>query len=132
MVQPNMPEVHNAWTIYGLDTDRKEVDQLFTVYGRPQDWGHPRWKYHRFVFECRTLDQPIRNVCHCWTDLDREVWDFARLFAEVIVMPLTPGRPVQLCGRDYLSEEDMWFSDWGKQPPYYDEFGGDSGSLFEN
>lgn len=111
------PEFHSAWAIHGLDTEGREVNDKLIIYGRPHDWGHPRWSYHRFIFECRTLDQPFRHVCHCWTDLKRDVWSFARLFAYVIVLPPYPGRPVQLCGRDYLAEEDIWFPDWGLQPP---------------
>jgi hypothetical protein len=125
MSTPIVPmEVHHAWTIYGLDSDGNELPNLVPIYCRPQYWGHPRWIYHRYLFEWRTLDQPFRSFCHCWTDLKRELREYPLLFANVIVLIMVPGRPFQLCGRDYLAQDDIWFDEWGPKPPYYNELQG--------
>lgn len=116
-------EVHNAWTVYGLNPDGTEADQPFAQWGRPQDWGHPRWHYHRYAFTWETAPngRPYVNHCHCWTDLVREPGTYAELFAALIAQILLPGHAPQLCGREFLAEEDFWDKRWGKQPPFYEE-----------
>src|SRR5262245_193511 len=115
--------VHNAWTIYGLDSDGTEASRPFAQWGRPQDWGDPRWYYHRYIFSWETSPDGIVyvNHCHCWTDLRRETGEYAELFAPFVTQILMPGSAAELCGRDYLGAEDFWQRAWGKRPPIYEE-----------
>ena len=117
-------EVHNAWTIYGMDNAHTVAEQPLAMHGRPQDWGDPeRWTSHRTRFEWATAPdgRTYINHCHCWTDLNLESpARYLELFAPLIVQILMPGEPAQLCGRDYLQEEDFWDKSWGQQPPFYD------------
>lgn len=115
-------EVHNCWTIYGLDEDGGEAEQPLACLGRPQDWGDPKYTYHRFRFDWLTAQDGIlyKSHVHCWTDLKRTPDEFRGLFASLIVQLLMPGLPAELCGRDYLHEEDFWDEAWGEQPPAYE------------
>lgn len=50
-------EVHNVWTIYGLDENEQEVEEPFAQMSRPQDWGNAdRWHYERFRFDWMQSD----------------------------------------------------------------------------
>ena len=119
-------EVHNAWTIYGMDDENTVAEQPFASVARPQDWGHPRWVYNRFRFEWITDEKHYINHCHCWTDLQLEQPEYPILFASLITKILIPGRQAELCGRDYLEEDDFWSSKWGEMPPVFepDDFEG--------
>lgn len=114
-------EVHNVWTVYGVNEDGSEAAEPFAQASRPQDWGDPHWSYHRFRFDWHREDGHYINHVHCWTDLKRESHQYPELFASLIVMILMPGRPPQLCGREFLDEEDFWDSAWGPEPPVYYE-----------
>jgi hypothetical protein len=122
-------EVHNAWSIYGLDKDGAVAEKPLAMLGRPQDWGDSkRWTYHRVKFEWHTAPDGKHyiNNCHCWTDLKLESpAKYLELFAPLIVHILMPGEPAELCGRDFLEEEDFWSKRWGQQPPVYDRPGDD-------
>lgn len=113
-------EVHNVWTIYGLNEDGTEADQPIAGFSRPQDWGAPRWTYHQFRFEWLTTDHHYINNCHCWTDLTREPHEYPQLFASLIVQIMMPGKPKELCNREFLTEDDFWSAEWGDMPPYAD------------
>ncbi|GIK36603.1 MAG: hypothetical protein BroJett011_04360 [Chloroflexota bacterium] len=119
---PEIIEVHNAWTIYGTNADGSEADVPLVMHGRVQTWGDPRWIYHRFDFEW--LSAPSGKIyvnhAHCWTDLKREPGEYANLFANLIAEILMPGTSPQLCGRDYLDDDDFWFEEWGPRPPFWD------------
>jgi hypothetical protein len=121
--QPNNAiEVHNCWTIYGLNPDGSEATEKLATFSRPQDWGDPKWTYGRYRFEWITSHDGrcYINHCHCWTDLSLEhPSDHPKLFANLIVMIMQPGLPAELCGREYLAEEDFWQSEWGEMPPVY-------------
>lgn len=122
--EPEIIEVHQAWTIYGMNSDGTEAEQKIVELGtRPQDWGDPRWHYERYRFEWLTAPDGKQYIhhAHCWTDLKREPHDYAALFASLIIMFSWPGRPEQLCGRDYLREEDFWEEAWGEMPPIFQE-----------
>lgn len=123
MTEQQPIEVHNAWTIYGIEADGSEAERPLAQHGRPQDWGDPRWTYHRFRFEWLTAHDGRRyiNNCHCWTDLKRQPGEYVELFAQFVAMILMPGLPAELCGREYLQEEDFWSKKWGKRPPFYEE-----------
>lgn len=116
-------DVHNAWTIYGLERNGVEAKAPLAMHSRPQDWGDPRWHYELFTFTWETAPDGKRyvNHCHCWTDLKRERGEYAQLFAALIAQILMPGTPKELCGREYLQEEDFWQRKWGTKPPIYQE-----------
>jgi hypothetical protein len=121
--QSEIVEVHNAWTIYGTEANGKEARQPLAMHGRVQAWGDPRWFYHRFDFVWLSAPDGKQyiNHAHCWTDLKREPGEYANLFAPLIAQILMPGTPPELCGRDYLHEDDFWQEEWGPQPPFYDD-----------
>lgn len=123
--QINEPiEVHNCWTIYGMNPDGTEADEPMAFFSRPQDWGHPRWTYHRFRFEWLTdgnQNQRYINNCHCWTDLKLKESEYPEVFAAFMVRIMLPGSQEQLCGREYLHGEDFWSDEWGEMPPIWEE-----------
>lgn len=115
-------EVHNVWTIYGVNADGTEADTKLAAAGqRPQDWGHPRWKYHEFRFDWISGDKHWINHFHGWTDLDRPEHEYPSLFAPLMVTIMQPGQKPQLCGRTHLSLDDFWLDEWGEWPPIYDD-----------
>jgi hypothetical protein len=116
-IKPAKTELHNCWAIYGLNEDGSEAETALAEFRRPQDWGHPRWSYHFYKFE---NDQYI-NHCHCWTDLEREEYEYAKLFGSLIIQILYPGERPEFCGRDFLREEDFWVDEWGPAPPVIEE-----------
>lgn len=108
-------EVHNAWTVYGLDEDGKKP---FATFSRPQDWGdRSRWHYEKFRFEWVTEGKHYINHVHCWTDIKEPKQGYPALFAPLIVQILMPSRDPRLCGQSYLDEEDFWDEAWGEMPP---------------
>lgn len=113
-------EVHNVWAIYGLNPDGTESEQKLAMHARPQEWGDPRWSYHRYRFEWELDGTRYVNHFHGWTDLKREPHEYPVLFAPLLVQVLMPGSQPELCGRDYLGEEDFWDRGWGKLPPVFE------------
>lgn len=119
-------EVHNVWTLYYLNPDGSQAEQPLACAGqRPQDWGdRERWTYHRFRFEWQTAPdsraQHWINNFHGWTDLKLEPSEYPNLFAPVMSQILWPGTVWQLCGNQFLHEDDFWRESWGPMPPYYD------------
>lgn len=125
-------EVHNVWTIYGVNSDGTLAEQPVAQFGRPQDWGDPRWVYHRFRFWWLTPGDSKRYVsnAHCWTDLQLdEQGRYPELFAHLVCQIMIPGAPEQLCGLDYLANDDFWRESWGEAPPFYDYGGEDASSI---
>ena len=115
-------EVHNVWTIYGIDSDGSEVEEPSASPSRPQDWGDPRWHYELFKFEWLTGSKQYINHAHCWTDLKlNSPHTYPHLFASLMVTILRPGRKPELCGWEYLEEEDFWDPEWGPMPPVYED-----------
>lgn len=115
-------EVHNVWTLYGVNEDGTEADEKFASFGqRPQDWGHPRWSYNQFRFDWIRGDKHWINHAHCWTDLQRQDHQYPQLFAPLISQIMQPGNKPELCGRDYLALDDFWLDEWGEWPPIYDD-----------
>lgn len=127
--QPEVVEVHNVWTIYGVNGDGSLADRPVAQFSRPQDWGNSKkWVYHLFRFEWLTPGDGKRyvNNCHCWTDLQLdEPGRYPELFRDLIIQVLIPGHPAQLCGREYLALDDFWRKSWGEMPPLYDADGDD-------
>lgn len=121
MTETETVEVHNAYAIHGLDEHGEEVDPAYLIYFRPQDWGDPqRWHYERFRLEWFS-DKHYINNAHCWTDLKMPRHEYLHLFCEAIVQILMPGSKAELCGREYLAEDDFWDEEWGLMPPYYQD-----------
>lgn len=113
-------EVHNAVAIYGVNKDGTLVDTPIAEFSRPQDWGNrERWHYEFFRLEWHTQKVLYINNCHCWTDIKDPECGYAELFSRCIAMILIPGDTPQLCGHDYLDEDDFWHPSWGEMPPYY-------------
>lgn len=114
-------EVHNVWTIYGVDDDGDELEEPISQHSRPQDWGSPKWRYERFRFEWLCPETHYINHVHCWTDLVLDKSDVPRVFAPLITQILMPGCKPELCDRSYLAEEDFWDEEWGPAPPMFFE-----------
>lgn len=123
-------EVHNVWTILGGIPDGSRHEEPMCWMGRPQDWGNPRWHYDLVRFEAVIEGKTYVNHCHCWTDLRFDTpTEYFQLFSELIVSISLPGTPVQLCGRDYLAEDDFWNERLdGPLPPIWDMDGDNDGS----
>ena len=114
-------EVHNVWTVYGMNSDGTEAEEPFACLQRPQDWGAPRWVYNLFRFDWITEEKHYINHCHCWTDLQMERHEYPGFFAPLITQIHMPGQRAELCGRDYLEEEDFWLDAWGEWPPIFED-----------
>jgi len=103
-----------------VNPDGSEAEQAIAEHSRPQDWGHPRWHYEHMVFTRHMPDASYTNHCHCWTDLQRESWQYPELFASLLVQVLVPGMDRRECSNRYLKPEDFWNPEWGKLPKVYD------------
>lgn len=126
-MQPKPIEVHNVWTIFGLNEDGSRAEQPFAAAGqRPQDWGDKeRWTYHRFRFEWQTVPddraQHWINNFHGWTDLKLDnPGDYPDLFASLLTKIMWPGTAWQLCGNQFMHKDDFWCESWGQMPPFYE------------
>lgn len=117
----NVIEVHNCWAIYGVEANGEATERSVAEFHRPQDWGHPRWTYHRFDFDWLTSPDGkiFRNHAHCWTDLRLPIHEYPELFAPLVAQIMMPGHPEALCGKDFLHEDDFWLDEWGPMPPFY-------------
>lgn len=114
-----LPVVHNAWSIYRA-TGQDSLAEL----NRPQDWGHPRWLYRVYRFSSPSHSYTV--IAHCWIekiegDPDLKEHEIVQMVCGLITSIFLPGTPPELCGRDYLDEEDFWSKSWGEQPPIYDQ-----------
>lgn len=107
-------QVTNCWTIYAPEDKEKTA---LAEFGRPQDWGDPRWMYRKYVL---STDAFINEV-HCWIDRQIKEYEHLETFAPLIAQILLPGLQPEICGRDFLAEDDFWLEEWGKQPPYFDD-----------
>src|SRR5262249_4599801 len=96
-------------------TSDKPDQPSLAELSRPQDWGDPRWMYRVYVLEA----QGYRNEVHCWLDQHVKEHEHLQTFASLICQIVLPGKPRELCGRDYLNTDDFWSKQWGKQPPYF-------------
>jgi hypothetical protein len=107
----DMPQRHyNCWTIWTEGTK-----QPFAQIGRPQDWGAPNWMYRVYYFQ----DNEHLNEVHCWLNATVQEHEHAELFSSLIVQILYPGTPRELCGKEFLDEDDFWDEAWGEAPPFY-------------
>ncbi|BAZ49588.1 hypothetical protein NIES4103_22000 [Nostoc sp. NIES-4103] len=119
-------EVHNVATIYGLNSDGSPAEEPIAMMSRPQDWGNKdRWHYEFFKLEWTHQNKHYVNNFHGWTDIKDPKNGYPELFAGLITMILMPGKPPQLCGQEYLGEDDFWSESWGEMPPYYDPWDND-------
>jgi hypothetical protein len=129
-VNPHEPlEVHNIFTLYS-DEDDDNSDALLAFGSRPQDWGNPKWRYKKITASFSIDAQEYKQVCHFWftekwTDAEFMQQDYVK---QMVGSPYLPGSDKELCGREYLAEDDFWSDDWGKMPPHFeptDEYGED-------
>src|ERR687888_1492509 len=90
MTPEKVNEVHNVWTVYGLDERGEPADKIIAEKHRPQDWGHPRWTYQRYKFAWVWGGTRWVNHAHCWTDRILDPGAYAALFASLIVQMLHP------------------------------------------
>lgn len=113
--------VHNIYTLYELNPDGSEADQKLLSFSRPQDWGDPnRWYYQRCKVEFELNNTCYVNHCHLWQEVERPGVEPFQAIAPSLFMVMMPGQTPELCGRDYLGEEDFWSRDWGEMPPLFD------------
>jgi len=113
-------EVHNVWTLYGMNRDGTESKDKLAQFSRPQDWGDPRWVYHRFTLTWEVDGTRYVNHAHCWTDLQRPKFQYPQLFASLFAQISIPGEPPEFCGNKFLHEDDFWQDKWGPQPPVFE------------
>ncbi len=118
-------EVYNAYALYSPNN--------VMCFSRPQDWGNKKsWAYERFKFEWLQETRHFINHAYCWYNPQHvESGEVAQLFSPVIAMGTIPGKPIELCGNEYLEPEDFWCDDWGEQPPVYFPDESDSHSFLE-
>lgn len=114
-------EVHNVWTIHGMNPDGTKAEQPLATLSRPQDWGHPRWHYEYFRLEWKKGGVSYINNFHGWTDLQLPASEYPMLFASLIVQILMPGCLEQWCGKAYRNPDDFWDMAWGRLPPLWEE-----------
>ncbi|HEY9749440.1 MAG TPA: hypothetical protein V6C63_12210 [Allocoleopsis sp.] len=113
--------VHNIYTLYELNQDGTEAEQKLLSFSRPQDWGNPnRWHYQRCKVEFELNSTCYVNHCHLWQEVERPGVEPFQAIAPSLFMVMMPGQTPELCGRDYLGEEDFWSKDWGEMPPIFD------------
>ena len=118
VLQREIIEVHNVYTLY---PPVKEESAIMTFY-RPQNWGNKDdWAYEQFKFEWVQQTKHYINHAHCWYDpKTAKKHEVPGLFGGCICgMVLMPGKPEQLCGNQYLAEEDIWDEEWGEKPKVY-------------
>jgi hypothetical protein len=115
-------EVHNVYTLYELNEDGSTAEQKLVCFNRPQDWGDPsRWHYHRCKTEFESHGTRYINHCHLWQEVERNPVEAFQAIAPYLFMVLQPGAKPELCGKDFLGDEDFWDSSlWGEMPPIYE------------
>lgn len=112
-------EVHNAWTIYGVNEDGSEAEEKIACLERPQDWGDPRWHYDLADFGWVFEGKLYVNHVHMWTDVKRDSEaEYLALFAGLFVQICMPGMDRKWCGDEFLADEDFWSEEWGEMPPF--------------
>ncbi|MBW4514609.1 MAG: hypothetical protein KME11_05230 [Timaviella obliquedivisa GSE-PSE-MK23-08B] len=120
MQQQQRVVVHNCYTLHEVNEDGSQSEHpLLSLGERPQDWGDPRWHYHRCKVEFESNGNYYVNHCHVWQGVERSSYEAFKTIASALFMAAYPGQPWQLCGREFLEEEDFWLDEWGKRPPLY-------------
>lgn len=113
-------ETYNAVTIYGMDEYGTQVERPIAEFSRPQTWGDKeQWHYEFFRLSWVRDGYEYINNCHCYTDMKNPECGYPVLFGQLVATILYPGRPPQLCGREFLDEDDFWCDEWGEMPPYF-------------
>ncbi|MFN6442123.1 MAG: hypothetical protein RMY35_035390, partial [Nostoc sp. DedSLP01] len=108
-------ETHNVVAIYGMNEDGTCAERPIAEFFRPQDWGDKdRWHYEFFRLEWISNGYKYINNCHCYTDIKNPECGYPILFAQCVATILYPGKPPQLCGREFLDEHDFWCEEWGE------------------
>jgi hypothetical protein len=110
--------VHNIFTLYSDD------EAALLAFGkRPQDWGEPNWKYKKVETRVSIQGQAYKQVAHFWFTENYSDAEFLQQdwVKQMIGSIYQPGASEELCGRDFLDEDDFWQEDWGKMPPHYEQ-----------
>ena len=115
----NSIERHNVYTLYGLKEDGSEAVQPLLSLSRPPDWGDSYWNYRYYIFKQEIKERWMINHAHCWTNLEREDWEYAQLFSPFFTRFYASSKPPQICGRSYLAPNDNWQPNWGTKPPAF-------------
>jgi hypothetical protein len=119
-INPHAPrEVHNIYTLY---SDDESETALLSFEFRPQDWGDPRWQYRKTETSLTINEQSYRHISHFWIEQQMSDADFFNedWVGKMMCTVLLPGCEKELCGRDFLDEEDFWNDEWGKMPPHHE------------
>lgn len=120
-------EVHNVYTVYELEPDGTQSAEPMLTFSRPQDWGHPRWRYHycRIDFDADShfaaKGQRYIHHCHAWQEVKRSTIEAMQMIAEHLWLVYQPGVRPELCDRSHLQEDDFWSDEWGPAPPHFEE-----------
>ena len=115
-------EVHNCYTFYELNPDGTRAKQGILSFGnRPQDWGHPRWRYRFCKISVVIGQRHYINNCHIWQEVERPDMEAYQAVSQALFMVMQPGEPKELCDRSHLDEDDFWEESWGEMPPYYEK-----------
>lgn len=108
-----LKEVINAFAIHWND---KPGEAHWCELRRPQDWGHPRWMYRKYVLEA----MGCRHEAHCYADKALSDLDHLQLFSSLLttIAQTYPPTRREVCDRSHLQEDDFWEESWGPRPPY--------------
>jgi hypothetical protein len=118
----NTIESHNVFALYELDEEGNKAENDFLEFYRPQDWGSPRWHYHYCKIEFTSEKTLYINHMHIWQEMKRNTAAAIAKIPFSVLFKFNLRKPVQLCDRSHLSEEDYWSEEWGEIPPYYHEY----------
>lgn len=113
--------IHNAFTLYEGEADGKPGSVL--SFNRPQDWSdRTRWHYNQVIISF-PIESGIEHVyhCHLWQETARSLSQACAALGNLFSFLHIPGQPWQLCGREFLGEEDFWFGSSSDRPPIYQE-----------
>jgi hypothetical protein len=119
--EPQTVEVHNVYTLYELNEDGSTAEQKLVCFNRPQDWGDPRWHYHRCKTKFESNGTCYINHCHLWQEVERNPVEAFQAIAPYLFMVLQPGTKPELCSKDFMEPEDFWLESWGKMPPVFED-----------
>lgn len=110
--EPAPQVLHHAWEIY---PDEKDMN---TFFGRPQDWGDKsKWLYVPVVFEAMGYE----NHVHLWVNKpEMKPHEVIRMAAGLITTMMQPGEDAEICGNEFLAQDDFWQEAWGEMPPHFE------------
>ena len=109
------------------DSDRKHTTNAWELYptenqaflGRPQDWGNKtKWTHLAVTLQAGEYT----NHVHIWYQKpDASQHEILEAASALICTILLPGLCPELCGDNFLDEDDFWDEDWGAPPEFFNE-----------